>query len=699
MLRGCLPLLVAAGAVASCADREPSQATLQQASPVAAAAERLALDPATDALELDPEPASERALAAVSTGRDGGGAVWLLGPGRAATKLLDLRADESVASPRWSPDAARFAYVVSSPPERRMLDGEPALHWRGALWVGAPDGTRRLAVSWPDAARVLGWLDARTLVATRFLPGDMPQQRAFVLDVQTGAARQATGSSAHETQLGFALTGDRLYHVRSDSPVVTLPAPWQRLDVVETRIGSGAQRVVASEIGRMPVGLRGDGLKLTYALEGREGEQRLVDLASGEVRTMPGPGPSPDLSGVAAPIVRALSMPYIHQVYDTPDEFNGNWACGPTSTVMGVCHFGRLQKWPITVNTPSPHNSDYGAYVSRKYTAYGTTFDRMQTDASGKAAWGAYGWCTEGGGAWAWRMQDYAKKHDLKSDFEGSPTLAKVKSAIDAGKAVALSTQLTSAGHIIAVKGYTAADKMIVNDPYGDKNKGYMNYPGGERRVHVGTGLLEVVHHGLRRRTEVQGIDRVEGLPGHHGRGQQGRGLGDLQERRDRGLGHEHDAGHDRAARSQQPVPHAGRVGERAPSRKGRGGHGAGIQREDHLHADRSQGLCADRVHGALQPRPGGSRLVFRPGAGRPRGQGPRGEDSGHARTRDVRRRGPGGGRRGRRLGLGRPRGFRGLGRQGRGSGRRDGRRTGRRRIRGALLRWGSRGLAAERAG
>jgi hypothetical protein len=173
--------------------------------------------------------------------------------------------------------------------------------------------------------------------------------------------------------------------------------------------------------------------------------------------------------------VSALSMPYIHQVYDTPDEFNGHWACGPTATLMAIQHFGRLPKKTITVKANGAHQSDYGAYISRKYTAFGSTFSRSQGDASGKPAKGAYGHCTDGGAAWAWRMQDYAKKHDLKSDFAGSSSFSKIKDHLSKGKVVVLSTQLTSAGHIITVKGTTANGKLIVNDPYGDRNK--PNYP------------------------------------------------------------------------------------------------------------------------------------------------------------------------------------------------------------------------------
>ena len=217
-----------------------------------------------------------------------------------------------------------------------------------------------------------------------------------------------------------------------------------------------------------------------------------LDLADGAFEDLDAPVPpiEPSWSGrTPAPpsparLLSSLTMPYVHQVYDTPNDFNGNWACGPTSTLMAVQHFGRLPKWPVTVNIPSSHTSDYGAYVAYKYSAFGNTFDRVQNDASGKPAKGAYGWCTDGGGAWAWRMQDYAKRHDLKSDFSGSPSFSAVESALNAGKVVVLSTQLTSAGHIITVKG-TDNGKLVVNDPYGDRN--LPSYPNtkGENAVYT----------------------------------------------------------------------------------------------------------------------------------------------------------------------------------------------------------------------
>jgi len=31
-------------------------------------------------------------------------------------------------------------------------------------------------------------------------------------------------------------------------------------------------------------------------------------------------------------------VPYVHQVYDTPDWHNGNWSCAPTTAIMTIAY-------------------------------------------------------------------------------------------------------------------------------------------------------------------------------------------------------------------------------------------------------------------------------------------------------------------------------------------------------------------------
>jgi uncharacterized protein YijF (DUF1287 family) len=62
-----------------------------------------------------------------------------------------------------------------------------------------------------------------------------------------------------------------------------------------------------------------------------------------------------------------LPVPYIHQVYDSPDGFNGSWACAPTSAVMVLAYYERIRPHPITVSSSGTHESDYGIYISQPY--------------------------------------------------------------------------------------------------------------------------------------------------------------------------------------------------------------------------------------------------------------------------------------------------------------------------------------------
>ncbi|HEY3446827.1 MAG TPA: C39 family peptidase [Myxococcales bacterium] len=429
-----------------------------------------------DEVLVSESPAGGEAVAVIRHGREGGASLVLASGGK-VTLLDRALAPQSYTAPAFSPDGSRFA-VVRALASTWTSETVPRLQSHGALLVGSRSGELRAASVERDAARVLGWLDARTLVFTRYLVGDLPEERPFSIDLPTGRVAALTdGTTAHA--FAFTLAGGRLYFSRSAQPIVTAPGDDERVELVQREPISGAERVLAVEVGALPseFALEPASGRLAYALDGMY-VAKTVDLGTGATTTrkLQPPGIDPALRSPSPG--GDLAMPYVHQVYDTPDDFNGNWACGPTSTIMCVQHFNRLGKWPITASWPSPHTSDYGAYDAYEYSAYGSTFNRVQNDASGRAAKGAYGWCTDGGGAWAWRMQDYAKRHDLNSDFDGTATFAKMQASIDAGKAVALSTQLTSAGHLVTIKGYTSDGRLVVNDPYGNKNLGYKNYQG-----------------------------------------------------------------------------------------------------------------------------------------------------------------------------------------------------------------------------
>jgi|GEM_PF-3790388 len=73
----------------------------------------------------------------------------------------------------------------------------------------------------------------------------------------------------------------------------------------------------------------------------------------------------------AADAVVELPVPYVHQVHDAPQWFDGGWSCGPTSMVMVLAYFGRLAQNTIWVDHGvGQHASDYGVDVSEVRCEY-----------------------------------------------------------------------------------------------------------------------------------------------------------------------------------------------------------------------------------------------------------------------------------------------------------------------------------------
>jgi len=181
-------------------------------------------------------------------------------------------------------------------------------------------------------------------------------------------------------------------------------------------------------------------------------------------------------SGIELPVPvegEYFNIPYIHQKYDTPSWFNGGWACGGTAAVMCISYYGILKPWPAG-------NSSYGRYVCDIYTYNGYTYDIPGLDPNGNEGYGAYGFIIQDN----WRdtkgyMAQYARQHGLASGVDWSPSRSKLQNEVHAKMPFVLLTSLTSAGHYISVIGYeNEATTIIVNDPWGDKNRGYPNYYG-----------------------------------------------------------------------------------------------------------------------------------------------------------------------------------------------------------------------------
>lgn len=401
-------------------------------------------NPTLDSISVATHVETGRSAITVTFGNDGSGVLFLIEADGHRRELLRTPSETPLTTPHFSKRGDELFFVKHGPATRSQPVEDSALHFHGWLAkVSLSDGRSEVVAGADDVARVLGVLDDETVLITRYEAGDLPAETPFLVQPKAGTFSPVPKPPGN--YYGWRFADGQLLSERSDAPVITQPTPDQFVEHV--------------------------------ALTPREGVLRRLGSARFLTPTVSTATHLSETENHAVPNL-VLSMPYVHQVYDTPDSFNGHWACGPTSTVMALAHFGKLPAWPITVSIPTKHTNNFGGYVSKKYTLYGHTFDRMQPDASGKAAYGAYGHCTDGGAGWAWRMQDYAKKHGMRSDFDGSATFSEVKAALEKGKVVVLSTVLTSAGHIVAVKGYTSDGKLITNDPYGNKNKGYMNYQG-----------------------------------------------------------------------------------------------------------------------------------------------------------------------------------------------------------------------------
>ena len=182
-------------------------------------------------------------------------------------------------------------------------------------------------------------------------------------------------------------------------------------------------------------------------------------------------------------------VPYIHQVFDPPGWFNGQWACGAASAMMALAYYGLI-----------PPN-EWGADICEEYTYNGFTFNKVANDPNGRPAKGGYGYiCQNNWENTKNHMAGYAQKHGLTSSVDWSPTWGELTAEIDAGHPVVLLTSLTGPGHYVLAVGYdTNSHVVIVNDPYGNKNVGYVNRNGANAEydwpgTNAGHSNLNTVH-------------------------------------------------------------------------------------------------------------------------------------------------------------------------------------------------------------
>ncbi len=173
-------------------------------------------------------------------------------------------------------------------------------------------------------------------------------------------------------------------------------------------------------------------------------------------------------------------VPYVHQVYDTPNWHTGSGSCAPTSAIMAIAYYNKLPKWPITVSSPSSHTSDYGSYVADKYRFNEQYYSTVATTSGSDDAWGGYGYMWGGSCSPNSCMNQYMVNHQMSStEYWTTCKWDSTTHEINNGWPQPICSLITTSGHLTLAIGYIVGQHtLIFKDPYGNKNTGYMNYYG-----------------------------------------------------------------------------------------------------------------------------------------------------------------------------------------------------------------------------
>lgn len=178
-------------------------------------------------------------------------------------------------------------------------------------------------------------------------------------------------------------------------------------------------------------------------------------------------------------------VPYVHQVYDTPDFHDGKGSCAPTDAIMAIAYYNLLPPWKITIHTKEDtHTNNYGAYIADKYH-FNEIFYNTHTTPYGTESWGGYSYMWADGSPSS-KMRSYIQNHklDAQQSWTSQCSYAKTATEIDNGYPHSICSWITTSGHLTLAIGYIDPQRtLIFNDPYGNKNTpNYPSYDGQDAR-------------------------------------------------------------------------------------------------------------------------------------------------------------------------------------------------------------------------
>ncbi|WP_157529519.1 hypothetical protein [Nocardia sp. NRRL S-836] len=111
-----------------------------------------------------------------------------------------------------------------------------------------------------------------------------------------------------------------------------------------------------------------DGLSFNYALTGIAGGTAVIGSPERGYRKASGETAAAlDRREVTAPAGRINRAEFVHQLWDTRDDFHGGSSCGPTSAVIDLVGYQLTNQFPVTVSSPAPHVSKWGRYLTDEF--------------------------------------------------------------------------------------------------------------------------------------------------------------------------------------------------------------------------------------------------------------------------------------------------------------------------------------------